>query len=131
MPESSGTSMQAQQHDSCLIELSAIGAAAASAHSRCCILQVCCCSRGTLSHWALRCCCITMGATSRGHCGSCMVLDDHTAPTLSRSKSAAGSCLCLQGSKTPARLPVAVETFLQGEGVKYSRPEPGLLQLAL
>ena len=131
MPEFSGTSMQAQQHDSRLIELSAVEAAAAPAHSRCCVLQECCCSRGTLSHLALRCCCITMGATVRVHCGSCVVLDDHAALTLSRSKLAAGICLRLQGSKTPARLPVAVETFLQGEGVKYSRPEPGLLQLAL
>ena len=37
----------------------------------------------------------------------------------------------LQGSRTPARLPVAVETFLQGEGLKYTRPDPGLLQVVL
>lgn len=37
----------------------------------------------------------------------------------------------MQGSRTPARLPVAVETFLQGEGLKYTKPDPGLLQLVL
>ncbi|KAL3148670.1 hypothetical protein ABBQ38_014086 [Trebouxia sp. C0009 RCD-2024] len=36
-----------------------------------------------------------------------------------------------KGSRTPARLPVAVETFLQGEGLKYTRPDPGLLQVVL
>ncbi|KAL0020069.1 hypothetical protein WJX79_002049 [Trebouxia sp. C0005] len=36
-----------------------------------------------------------------------------------------------KGSRTPARLPVAVETFLQGEGLKYTKPDPGLLQLVI
>lgn len=36
-----------------------------------------------------------------------------------------------KGSRTPARLPVAVETFLQGEGLKYTKPDPGLLQLMI
>ena len=72
-----------------------------------------------------------LGAPSGLQPGSCVVLDDHAALACARSKTTAHSCLCLQGSKTPARLPVAIETFLQGEGVKYSRPEPGLLQLAL
>ncbi len=82
----------------------------------------------------LQCCCTTMailGALNRLQYGSCAVLGGHAALTCFVSKSTVDSFLCLQGSKTPARLPVAVETFLQGEGVKYSRPEPGLLQLAL
>ena len=115
-------------------ELKSGGAAAAPAHAQCCLFQLPCCSREALSHWALRCCCTTLGmlgAPGRLQHGSCNVLDDHAAPTCARSQSTAAGSLCLQGSKTPARLPVAVETFLQGEGVKYSRPEPGLLQLAL
>lgn len=38
---------------------------------------------------------------------------------------------CLQGARTPARLPVAVETFLQGEALKYTKPDPGLLQIVV
>lgn len=36
-----------------------------------------------------------------------------------------------KGARTPARLPVAVETFLQGEALKYTKPDPGLLQIIL
>ncbi|KAK3286252.1 hypothetical protein CYMTET_6182 [Cymbomonas tetramitiformis] len=36
-----------------------------------------------------------------------------------------------RGSRTPARLPRAVEEYLQSENVQYTQPQPGLLQVHL
>lgn len=36
-----------------------------------------------------------------------------------------------KGSRTPARLPVAVEQFLIGEGFQFTQPQPGLLRVVL
>ncbi|XP_072953767.1 polyadenylate-binding protein-interacting protein 7-like [Typha angustifolia] len=36
-----------------------------------------------------------------------------------------------KGSRTPARLPVAVEQFLLEEGLRYTQPQPGLLQVVI
>ena len=36
-----------------------------------------------------------------------------------------------QGAKTPARLPLAVERFLQERGLAYSEPQRGLLKIAV
>jgi hypothetical protein len=33
--------------------------------------------------------------------------------------------------RTPARLPVAVETYLQGEGIKFDKPEAGVVKISL
>lgn len=36
-----------------------------------------------------------------------------------------------KGSRTPARLPVAVERYLVEEGVEYSEPQPGLFRMVV
>lgn len=36
-----------------------------------------------------------------------------------------------KGSRTPARLPIAVERFLLEEGLEYKESQPGLLQVVL
>ncbi|KAG6516492.1 polyadenylate-binding protein-interacting protein 7-like [Zingiber officinale] len=36
-----------------------------------------------------------------------------------------------KGSRTPARLPVAVEQYLLDEGIRFSQPQPGLLSVVI
>ena len=36
-----------------------------------------------------------------------------------------------RGARTPSRLPTAVEDFLRSESVRYSQPQPGLLDVHL
>lgn len=36
-----------------------------------------------------------------------------------------------RGSRTPARLPVAVQRYLLEEGIDYSEPQPGLLRVLI
>lgn len=39
--------------------------------------------------------------------------------------------LRMQGARTPARLPAAVEEFLQERGMPFTQPERGLLEVSL
>ena len=36
-----------------------------------------------------------------------------------------------RGTRTPARLPAAVEEFLRAQSVPYSEPQPGLLEVCV
>ena len=55
----------------------------------------------------------------------------HSERCIKRSCVSAHLCLHVQGSKTPARLPQAVQGFLKDHSIMYCEKQPGLLEASV